>query len=118
VKPSLLELAEEPGLWLPPEPSHDVVFADGYCVVSYGRSVWVHRIRLDGARVAAAVEEVRELLRARGLDEVSWWVGERSLPAPAAAFTAPPPPRGPPTGRRRVRHRGGSCGARAGSGRS
>ena len=81
---SLLELAEEPGLWLPPEPSHDVVFADGYCVVIYGRSVWVHRIRLDGARVAAAVEDVRELLRARGLDEVSWWVGERSLPADLA----------------------------------
>ena len=29
VDSTLLELAEEPGLWLPPEPNHDVVFADG-----------------------------------------------------------------------------------------
>jgi GNAT superfamily N-acetyltransferase len=81
VDATLLELAEEPGLWLPPEPSHDVVFADGYCVVVYGRSVWVHRIRLDEAGVARAVGEVRALLGARGLDEASWWVGERSTPA-------------------------------------
>ena len=78
---TLLELAEEPGLWLPPEPSRDVVFADGYCVVVYGRSVWVHRIRLEPGQVERAVEEVRTLLRSRSLDEVSWWVGERSTPA-------------------------------------
>jgi GNAT superfamily N-acetyltransferase len=78
---TLLELAEEPGLWLPPEPSRDVVFADGFCVVLYGRSVWVHRIRLDEAGVEPAVLQVRSILRARGLDEVSWWVGERSTPA-------------------------------------
>jgi hypothetical protein len=78
---TLLELAEEPGLWLPPEPSRDVVFADGYCVVVYGRSVWVHRIRLEPGQVERAVEEVRMLLRTRSLDEVSWWVGERSTPA-------------------------------------
>jgi GNAT superfamily N-acetyltransferase len=80
VEATLLELAEEPGLWLPPEPTSDVVFADGYCVVSYGRSVWVHRIRLDGGAVDAAVRNVRALLRARGLDEATWWVGERSTP--------------------------------------
>ncbi len=84
VDATLLELAEEPGLWLPPEPSRDVVFADGYCVVVYGRSVWVHRIRLEPDQVARAVEEVRALLRARGLDEVSWWVGERSTPGDLA----------------------------------
>jgi GNAT superfamily N-acetyltransferase len=80
VDATLLELAEEPGLWLPPEPSHDVVFADRYSVVFYGRSVWVHRIRLDEADVEPAVRDVRSLLRARGLDEVTWWVGERSTP--------------------------------------
>jgi len=85
VEATLLELAEEPGLWLPPEPSRDVVVAEGYCVVSYGRSVWVHRIRLAEAAVAPAVEGVRSLLRARGLDEVTWWVGERSTPADLAA---------------------------------
>jgi hypothetical protein len=81
---TLLELAEEPGLWLPPEPGSDVVVADGYCVVVFGRSVWVHRIRLDESRVAAAVDEVRALLRSRGLDGVSWWVGERSTPGDLA----------------------------------
>src|SRR5439155_5537641 len=55
VDSTLLELAEEPGLWLPPEPSRDVVVADGYCVVTYGRSVWVHRIRLAEPAVAQAV---------------------------------------------------------------
>lgn len=78
---TLLELAEEPGLWLPAEPGRDVVFGDGFCVVVYGRSAWVHRIRLDEASVERAVLEVRVLLQARGLDEVSWWVGERSTPA-------------------------------------
>ena len=38
----LLELAEEPGLWLPPEPSRNVFAGDGYSVVTYGRSAWVH----------------------------------------------------------------------------
>ena len=85
VQATLLELAEEPGLWLPPEPSHDVVVGDGYCVVFYGRSAWVHRIRLDGPQVEPAVRTVRELLCARGLDEVTWWVGERSRPPDLAA---------------------------------
>lgn len=78
---TLLELAEEPGLWLPPEPSHDVVTRDGYCLVFYGRSAWVHRIRLEQGDLEDAVADVRELLAARGLDEVTWWVGERSTPA-------------------------------------
>jgi hypothetical protein len=78
---TLLELAEEPGLWLPPEPTRDVVTAEDYAVVTYARSVWVHRIRLSDDRVPEAVDEVRALLRLRGLDEVSWWVGERSTPA-------------------------------------
>jgi len=82
---TLLELAEEPGLWLPPEPADDVVVADGYCVVVHGRSSWVHRIRLGERGVRAAVDDVRALLRARGLDEVTWWVGERSTPADLAA---------------------------------
>jgi GNAT superfamily N-acetyltransferase len=84
VDATLLELAEEPGLWLPPEPSRDVVAADGYSVVTYGRSVWVHRIRLAEPAVGQAVEHVRSLLRSRGLDEVTWWVGERSTPADLA----------------------------------
>jgi ribosomal protein S18 acetylase RimI-like enzyme len=84
VEAPLLELAEEPGLWLPPKPTHDVVVADGYCLVTYGRSAWVHRIRLQAGDVEHAVEGVRSLLRARGLDEVTWWVGERSTPTDLA----------------------------------
>jgi GNAT superfamily N-acetyltransferase len=80
MKSTLLELAEEPGLWLPPEPSSDVVVADGYCVVVFGRSVWVHRIRLAEDEVEQAVDDVRALVRERGLDAVSWWIGERSTP--------------------------------------
>jgi len=84
VDATLVELAEEPGLWLPPEPSSDVVIADGYCVVTFGRSVWVHRIRLGEDQVEQAVREVRALLGARGLDSASWWVGERSTPGDLA----------------------------------
>jgi GNAT superfamily N-acetyltransferase len=35
--------------------------------------------------VEGAVDDVRSLLRARGLDEVTWWVGERSTPPGLAA---------------------------------
>ncbi len=76
----LLELAEEPGLWLPPEPRLTVERADGYALVIYGRAAWVHRLRLEPAGVAPAVEKVREALREKGLPEVSWWVGELSTP--------------------------------------
>ena len=82
---NLLELAEEPGLWLPEEPSRQVFAGDGYSVVTHGRSAWVHRIRLGGDAVEAAVEEIRALLRERGFAEVIWWVGERSTPADLAA---------------------------------
>jgi len=85
---NLLELAEEPGLWLPPEPTRRVVVGDGYSVVTYGRAAWVHRIRLGDEGVAAAVEEIRALLRERRFVEVIWWVGERSTPADLAAQLA------------------------------
>jgi GNAT superfamily N-acetyltransferase len=81
VDESLLELAEEPGLWLPPDPTRDVVAGDGYSVVAYGRFAWVQRIRVGSDEVAGAVEEVRDLLRGRGFGEVTWWVGERSTPS-------------------------------------
>jgi GNAT superfamily N-acetyltransferase len=76
----LFELAEEPGLWLPPGPQLEIARRDGYAFVVFGRSAWVHRIRLDAARLHHAVDEVRDALRARGLPEVTWWLGERSTP--------------------------------------
>jgi len=84
VDTSLLELAEEPGLWLPDEPARRVVAGPGYAVVTYGRSAWVHRLRLEAGAVAEAVEEVRAELRGRGLAEAVWWVGERSHPVDLA----------------------------------
>jgi hypothetical protein len=74
----LLELAEEPGLWLPPEPKLRIERRDGFALVVYGRSAWVHHIRLE--QVEPAVEEVRALAAAAGLERVSWWVGELTRP--------------------------------------
>jgi GNAT superfamily N-acetyltransferase len=85
VERGLLELAEEPGLWLPPEPKLEVVRADGYALVTYGRSAWVHRARLGPDRVAGSVERVRRLLRERGFEEVTWWIGVLSEPDDLAA---------------------------------
>jgi hypothetical protein len=77
----LLELAEEPGLWLPPGPNRAVHEGDGYALVVYGRSAWVHHLRLSPERVEPALAEVRSRLAGLGLDECSWWVGELSEPA-------------------------------------
>ena len=81
----LVELAEEPGLWLPPQPGYDVVIGDGFAFVTHGRSAWVHRIQLVDTEVDRAVGEVRDLLRAAGLAEVTWWIGSRSKPGDLAA---------------------------------
>jgi len=78
---ALLELAEEPGLWLPPEPKLAVLREEGFAFVVYGRSAWVHHIRLDDDRVAAAVDRVAAMAGANGAPEVSWWVGELTTPA-------------------------------------
>jgi GNAT superfamily N-acetyltransferase len=77
----LLELAEEPGLWLPPEPRLAIERFEGCALVTYGRSAWVHRLRLRPDGIDRTVEAVREAVRAKGLPEVSWWVGELSKPA-------------------------------------
>ena len=99
VHESLLELAEEPGLWLPPEPSRKVFAGDGYSVVTSGRSAWVQRIRLERRRVEAAVDEVRALLREQGFAEVTWWVGERSTPVGPVDPARAARPRAGPTRR-------------------
>ena len=80
----LIELAEEPTLWLPPEPSQSLIDAGRYSLVTRGRSAAVLRIRLGEDEVAAAVEEVRSLLRGGNARETVWWVGDRSTPADLA----------------------------------
>src|SRR5437762_3134604 len=42
-------------------------------------------LRLGPAALEQAVDDVRSLRRAGGLDEVTWWVGERSAPPDVAA---------------------------------
>ncbi len=74
----MLELAEEPGLWIPPDPSGERILADGYCLVSWGRRGTVERIRLGS--VERALAETRAEAHARGLGEVTWWIGEHSTP--------------------------------------
>ena len=81
----LLELAEEPGLWLPDEPKRKVVREEGFALVTYGRSAWVHRLRLATGGAAAAVDRVGELLRDAGMNEVTWWTGELTTPAELGA---------------------------------
>jgi GNAT superfamily N-acetyltransferase len=81
MREALLELAEEPGLWLPLAPPSEVIEADGYAVVTSPRTASVERVRLARARVDAAVEEVRALARGRGWEFVTWWLGELTTPA-------------------------------------
>jgi GNAT superfamily N-acetyltransferase len=82
VREDLLELAEEPGLWLPPEPKLRIERRDGFAFVVYGRNAWVHHLRLDD--VGPAVEEVGALAAAAGVENVSWWIGELTRPRDAA----------------------------------
>jgi hypothetical protein len=76
----MLELAEEPGLWIPLAPPSEFVECDGYVVVTSLRSASVERVRLVPHQVEQAVEEVRAFGRGRGFDYVTWWLGELSTP--------------------------------------
>jgi hypothetical protein len=82
VREDLLELAEEPGLWLPPEPKLRIERRDGFALVVYGRSAWVHHIRLD--ELEPAIDQVGALAAAAGVESVSWWIGELTRPLDAA----------------------------------
>jgi GNAT superfamily N-acetyltransferase len=78
VNTTLLELAEEAGLWMPADPKGETILGDGYCLITWGRHASVERIRLGD--VEAGVTEVRALARERGIGEVTWWVGELTTP--------------------------------------
>lgn len=77
MRSTLIELAEEPGLWIPQDPTSDTILADGYVVVTWGTRATVERIRLTADAVPAALELTRAL---PGLERVIWWVGEHSTP--------------------------------------
>jgi GNAT superfamily N-acetyltransferase len=74
----LVELAEEPSRSLAPEPGLELRRRAGYLVALRRRRASVERVRLGD--VEQAVAEVRALARERGLEQVTWWVGERSTP--------------------------------------
>ncbi len=110
----LLELAEEPGLWLPGEPKLMVFRGEGFAFIAYGRSAWVHRLRLEEQQVEPTVNRIAAMLGLKGLPEATWWVGELSTPSGLAdrlgelglepgdppemvSFTIAEPPAGEPT---------------------
>src|SRR6185437_10018256 len=77
----LLALAEEPGLWLPPEPKLAVAQEPGFTFVRYGRDAWVHRIRLLDDAVEGAVARAAEAAAASEVTSLTWWLGELTTPA-------------------------------------
>ncbi len=76
----LLELAEEPGLWLPFEPKLNVFRAENFAFVTYGRLAWVQRLRLGESDPARVVDRVEGMIALKGLQEATWWLGELSTP--------------------------------------
>ncbi len=76
-------LAEEPGLWLPDDPSRMVFHGAGFSFVQQGRSAWVHRLRLpegDDDEVRRAIDHVDAILSIRELREATWWLGTLTTP--------------------------------------
>jgi hypothetical protein len=80
---SLVELAEDAGLWMPPDPHGETIVGDGYVLVVWGRRGSVEHVRLGD--VETAVGEVRALARDRGVTDVVWWVGDLATPDDLAA---------------------------------
>jgi GNAT superfamily N-acetyltransferase len=82
--PTLLELADDGWVHLPPRPGDERVDADGYVFFGGRHESSVQRIRLaDVAELAEAVDTTRELARERGAELVRWWVGDLATPADA-----------------------------------
>jgi GNAT superfamily N-acetyltransferase len=87
--PTLLELADDGWVHLPPRPRDERVDAGGYVFFGGRHESSVQRIRLaDAADLAEAVDTTRELARERGSALVRWWVGDLATPADAAAELA------------------------------
>ena len=80
----LIGLAQEPGIWMPPEPQRTVFRGEGFTFVAHGRSAWVHRLRLEESQVGQRVDHVSAILGIKGLPRATWWVGDLSTPADLA----------------------------------
>jgi RimJ/RimL family protein N-acetyltransferase len=79
----VIALAEEPGLWLPDEPTQMVFHGDGFTFVASGRHAWVQRLRLqkgDTDGLQRIVNHVDAILELKKIDEAQWWIGEMTTP--------------------------------------
>ena len=86
-----IALAEEPGLWVPDDPSRMVFHGVGFSFVQQGRSAWVHRLRLpdeDDDEVQRVINHVDAILSIRNLQEATWWLGEQTTPGYLADYLA------------------------------
>jgi hypothetical protein len=79
--PTLLELADDGWVHLPPRPGDERIDGGGYAFFGGRHESSVQRIRLgDAGRVRSAVDETRALARERGSALVRWWVGDLATP--------------------------------------
>jgi GNAT superfamily N-acetyltransferase len=86
-----IAIAEEPGLWVPDEPSRMVFHGVGFSFVQQGRSAWVHRLRLpedSDDEVQRVMNHVDAILSIRDLQEATWWLGEQTTPGYLADYLA------------------------------
>ena len=84
-----IALAEEPGLWVPDDPSRMVFHGVGFSFVQQGRSAWVHRLRLpdnDDDEVQRVMNHVDAILSIRNVEEATWWLGELTTPSYLADY--------------------------------
>jgi hypothetical protein len=82
---TLLELADDGWVHLPPRPGDERIDAGGYVFFGGPHESSVQRVRLaDDADLEEAVDTTRELARERGSALVRWWVGDLATPANAA----------------------------------
>jgi GNAT superfamily N-acetyltransferase len=81
-------LAEEPGLWLPDDPSRMVFHGVGFSFVQQGRSAWIHRLRLpeNDDEMQRVKNHVDAILSIRELPEATWWLGELTTPGYLADY--------------------------------
>jgi GNAT superfamily N-acetyltransferase len=83
--PTLLELADDGWVHLPPRPGDERIDAGRYVFFGGRHESSVQRIRLaDGTDLEEAVDTTREVARERGSALVRWWVGDLATPADAA----------------------------------
>lgn len=88
---SVREFAESPEAYVSdPAPPEDRIFTEGCCVYVAGSGTQsnVTRVRTSEATLDRTIEEVREIVRARGIKRALWSVGPSSRPTNLSAQLA------------------------------